>query len=401
MLPRTCLSSVILLWISMIYFVKAEKELKMLHVLSANKFYTPGYNYSSTTFEIPKNLTYKYFLQNAADMPNEIKMQLYSLGVNLRNSYNFFLGSLYTEDIMEMRTTEFAVSMMAAELINAGLWPPEGDQIWNPDLLWQPIPYVYNAANKDAILLGTLCPTFEAETQYILQHNYNLTESHGNILAQINKEGKLNLTNPIEVSLLYLAIQNGIEWKQTIPEWAQKVYSDDNFKNMSLTGYDLLSKSTVQKQLNGGSFLKKILNDSMSLINKNFSSERMINIYSGDERNFAGIMKNLNLPVHELPNAGAALVFELYTENQQNFIKVVYYLGTTPETVPLTLPQCELFCPIEKFQSLLTYVLPKDELSLCNGETEIDGSGDSASALLISNLLIAILSGVVIYSATP
>lgn len=45
------------------------------------------------------------------------------------------------DEAIKMQTTEFPVSIMAGELINAGLWPPTDSQIWNNDLLWQPIPF--------------------------------------------------------------------------------------------------------------------------------------------------------------------------------------------------------------------------------------------------------------------
>jgi hypothetical protein len=68
-------------------------------------------------------------------------MQLFNLGTYLRETYDKFLGSLYFEDIAEMRTTAFSVSIIAGELINTGLWPPTDSQIWKEDFIWQPIPF--------------------------------------------------------------------------------------------------------------------------------------------------------------------------------------------------------------------------------------------------------------------
>lgn len=68
-------------------------------------------------------------------------MNLYNLGVHLRSMYGDYLGSIYLDEIIRMQTTEYPVSIIAGELINAGLWPPIEPQIWKDDLPWQPIPF--------------------------------------------------------------------------------------------------------------------------------------------------------------------------------------------------------------------------------------------------------------------
>ena len=105
---------------------------------------------------------------------------------------------------------------------------------------------------------------------------------------------------------------------------------------MTLLAYDLLSTTIVQKRLNGGSFLKTVIKDSKDHINGTLSSARKINVYSGDERNLAGVLKNLGIPVHDLPDAGAALIFELYAEGNQHFIKVCIYRINPPHMMYLT-----------------------------------------------------------------
>lgn len=68
-------------------------------------------------------------------------MNMYNLGAYLRRRYDKFLGDVYTNKIMKMRTTEFPLSQISAELVNAALWPPSELQKWNNDLNWQPVPF--------------------------------------------------------------------------------------------------------------------------------------------------------------------------------------------------------------------------------------------------------------------
>lgn len=109
---------------------------------------------------------------------------------------------------------------------------------------------------------------------------------------------------------------------QTYPKWITDIYPSENLTNLTLTAYDLLSTTTLQKRLNGGSFLKKIIYDSKSHINGSLHKNRRINIYSSDDRNFAGILKILNITMPELSGPGDALIFELIYENNQFYLTV-------------------------------------------------------------------------------
>lgn len=68
---------------------------------------------------------------------------------------------------------------------------------------------VYRQAEEDTVLLGTECPNFKAELKKVLS-NHNLTTEEKEILNVINKEGQLQLDNPIDASLLYLALENSV-----------------------------------------------------------------------------------------------------------------------------------------------------------------------------------------------
>lgn len=78
-------------------------------------------------------------------------MQEYKLGKWLRARYNHLLGDVYTEDIMEVRATGVTRTRISALLVLAGLWPPKGDQVWNDELPWLPIPVDYKPMEDDDV----------------------------------------------------------------------------------------------------------------------------------------------------------------------------------------------------------------------------------------------------------
>jgi lysosomal acid phosphatase len=68
------------------------------------------------------------------------KQQHYALGQWLRNRYESILPEKYSRDVIYIRSTDVDRKLMSAESNLAGMFPPVGDQVWNEDIHWQPIP---------------------------------------------------------------------------------------------------------------------------------------------------------------------------------------------------------------------------------------------------------------------
>lgn len=77
----------------------------------------------------------------------------YLLGRFLREQYGNFLGDTYTEDKLYVRSTDVSRTKMSAQLVLAGLMPPNSEQTWNPELGWQPIPVIYKSAEEEDVSL--------------------------------------------------------------------------------------------------------------------------------------------------------------------------------------------------------------------------------------------------------
>jgi hypothetical protein len=67
-------------------------------------------------------------------------LQMFKLGEFLRTRYNGYLSELYYPKEFLMKSSANDRCLMSAQAVLAGLYPPKGMQVWNPDLKWQPIP---------------------------------------------------------------------------------------------------------------------------------------------------------------------------------------------------------------------------------------------------------------------
>ncbi|MGH0131566.1 UNVERIFIED_CONTAM: hypothetical protein FKN15_065771 [Acipenser sinensis] len=66
--------------------------------------------------------------------------QHFELGQTLRRRYRGFLNETYSRREISVRSTDYDRTLMSAEANLAGLYPPNGSEVFNPNITWQPIP---------------------------------------------------------------------------------------------------------------------------------------------------------------------------------------------------------------------------------------------------------------------
>ncbi|XP_012542776.1 venom acid phosphatase Acph-1 isoform X2 [Monomorium pharaonis] len=299
----------------------AVPNLKLVHVLFAHKLYAPwetDVEFNETS--IPETLSYESFISAAINMPVDAELNMYNLGVYLRNVYDKFLGDTYTPDIIKTRTTEHTLSILSAQLVNSGLWPPAANQIWIESLKWLPIPNEYLRMKEDTLMLGSLCPNFISQMNQILQTTEmrKLLAQYQPLFDYLSKYTERNISTPSDVALLYATLETLADRNNILPHWATDVFPDGTMYNVTLLEYDLLSITSLQRQLNGGTLLGEIIGNSIKYAIGDIPKERKMMLYSGDMRNIVGILKNLDLWSPHIPNEATALIFELYFDNDTN-----------------------------------------------------------------------------------
>ncbi|XP_043273768.1 venom acid phosphatase Acph-1-like isoform X2 [Venturia canescens] len=375
-------------------------KLKHVYVIFAHKLYAPLT--PDTQYGFPEKLEYEYFLADAADMPNKAKLEIVELGIHLRRRYDDFLGDIYYSEVSRTYTSEYFLSMISGQLVNAGLWPPAKSQQWNEDLNWQPIPSAYQPKETDRLFLGTMCPHFLDEEKRVLDTDESIkneVSEHQGLFDYVSSHYGKKIERPADVSLLYSSLETMASYEElnkTLPGWAEGIFPEGEMRNVTLLSYTLLSKTRNQRQLNGGVFLKKIINEATKLIttnatfdvNSNTSRDAKISLWSAEDRNLIGVLQAMNLwwSPHLLDN-GASIILELrHNESAKEYgFEIYYYTGINMnETMGLTLPGCKAFCPLSDFARILSEVLPTDENLLCHTEhpivTDSNSSADSNQA---------------------
>lgn len=79
------------------------------------------------------------------------KLESYNSGQKFRAQYTPLISEYYYPDEVIVNSSYSERCRSTAQVFCAGLFPPKDHQIWNPNLLWQPIPINYLPRNQDHV----------------------------------------------------------------------------------------------------------------------------------------------------------------------------------------------------------------------------------------------------------
>uniref|UniRef100_A0A452HPW8 acid phosphatase n=1 Tax=Gopherus agassizii TaxID=38772 RepID=A0A452HPW8_9SAUR len=265
--------------------------------------------------------------------------QQYELGQYTRKRYSNFLNATYNRHEIFIQSTDYDRTIMSTQVYLAGLFPPVGNQIWNPQILWQPIPVHTVPVSEDHMLHfpSPNCPRFD------------------------------ELQNETQASWQF---QNKLQ-----------PYMKNNMKELaalSLQSIFGIYKTKDKARLQGGVLVNAILKSIKKATQP--SNKRKIQIFSAHDTTIGALQMALNIFNGKLPPYSACQFFELYQENSGHYsIEMSYRNDSLTDPYPLRLPGCTSPCPLEKFAKLVSSVIVEDWSKEC-GKCQVR---DSLGLLLL------------------
>ncbi|XP_064907784.1 prostatic acid phosphatase isoform X3 [Columba livia] len=307
----------------------AERELKFVVAVFRHGDRTPIVNFPT---DLHKESEWP---QGFGQLTKTGMQQLFELGRYMRERYANFLNSTYNRKEFYIQSTDYDRTIMSAQSYLSGLFPPTSSQIWNPELLWQPIPVHVLQKSTDRSLHFPLpdCPRFD-ELQ-------NETQTSSEFQNRIQP---------------YMGIHN-----YTLPAWATKDVIDkmEELAELSLLSLFGLYKREEKSRLQGGVLVNTILNSIKQAANS--SKQRKMEVYSAHDTTVGAIQIALNIFNGKLPPYAACQFFELYQESSGRYsIEMHYRNDTSKNPYLLTLPGCTSACPLEKFAELVSPVITEN-----------------------------------------
>jgi prostatic aicd phosphatase len=170
-----------------------------------------------------------------------------------------------------------------------------------------------------------------------------------------NKSGKA-MRHPADMQDIYFIFKTENDMGLVMPNWTKDVFPEPT-QSIASQVYGYHNFDPRVKQINSGFMVKKILDDSQKKIEG--GSTKKIFLYSGHESTLGYMLNALGVTEPHVPPYGSAISFEVRKSADQFYIKLRYRNDTeATEPVDLTLPGCDLLCPIDQFLELLKNLIP-------------------------------------------
>ncbi|XP_025262796.1 venom acid phosphatase Acph-1-like isoform X2 [Camponotus floridanus] len=310
---------------------------------------------------------YNYYPDGNGQLTNDGKKRAYKLGLTLRNRYDRFLGNIYYQPNIYAQSMFSVRTKMSLQVVLAALYPPAALQKWNPLLLWQPVDFTYINVTHDELLFPYVCPVYLQLYNDMLQNNVAIKKEVAG-LADIMKKASFytgkNITRIIDLFYIYHTLAVQAAFGLRLPKWTQSLVPNGALMAATLSQYKVLSYGILNK-INGGSLLRKIINDMNAMINGTLK-DRKLNLFSGHDLNVAGIMYALNIFDEQVLRYTSSIMIELHEKNGKFFVKVVHYLSIPSRIIEKCIPGCEILCPYNKFIQLTLAVTVTNEEMKCS-----------------------------------
>nr|XP_034985516.1 prostatic acid phosphatase-like isoform X2 [Zootoca vivipara] len=304
--------------------------------------------------------------------------QHYELGQYIKKRYSNFLSAEYKREEILIQSTETDRTIMSAQANLAGMYPPTGDQIWNPKILWQPIPVHVVPKESNPKLRYPIfnCPRYKE----LLRETMESSEFKAKIHPYKDFMETIGLYSGYDPQvLMYLAnfkmwhVQDTLFCESvhnlTLPVWATKEVRAKlaELTVLSLSSFFGIYKREEKARLQGGLLVKNIL-EKLSRAAKGSEKRKML-VYSAHDTTLGALQMALNIYNEKLPPYAACQFFELYQEdNGEQTVEMYFRNHTMKDPYQQTLPGCSSACPLPKFAELVSPILVDDWANACGKE---------------------------------
>ncbi|XP_066905315.1 uncharacterized protein [Halyomorpha halys] len=308
-----------------------------------------------------------YWPEGLGMLTDRGKYQHYELGKWLRKRYDSLIpGGKYSKDLIYVQSSDWDRTLMSAQSNLAGMFPPAENQ-FSTDLDWQPIPVHTIPSKLDKLIAVQYpCPRLKEEWHNIkhspIVKRYN--KVHQKLYTELTKNCGETVDSPRTVGNKFITLLIETLRNYTIPDWAKDVFPDTLYRVTSFS-FQMRTMTDTMRRLRGGPLLKDIITHMKQKRDGTLKPNRNLWVYSGHDTTVAALLDTMRVFKPHVPLFAATIMVELRKNQDNDHFVSVYYKPLNEQPELLTISGCDPLCPLDRFESLLSNVIPVDWNAEC------------------------------------
>lgn len=223
-------------------------------------------------------------------------------------------------------------------------------------------------------MVRTPCPRYNEALDEVLASRdvKKVLNDNAQLFAELTKHTGMTVKTPDDVQSLYSTLRAESDYGLKLPSWTKNYYPK---RLMPLTELSYIYNvyTNEMKKLKAGPFVQKLVNEFESKRNSTIKPKMLkISLYAGHDSSVTNILSGLNVWQKQFPEFGIMALFELVRDKNTGEIGVQLFLrkSATSGAIPLIIPGCEHFCPLDRFVRFAHSVIPNDRKAACVAKNE-------------------------------
>ncbi|CAH2013596.1 unnamed protein product [Acanthoscelides obtectus] len=241
----------------------------------------------------------------------------------------------------------------------AGLYPPQGSQVWNDRIFWQPIPVHTIPRNIDDVIVEKRsCPKYDTLLKATIKSDYfsRINDKYADLYKTISNWTGIDVSDVEDIKLIRSTLYAIKSYNATyLPEW-EKDMNWHLIDNLAGLAYFRYTSTPTMKRLKSGPFFHYLLNhlDLATSTNRASPAPKMLMI-SAHDTSLSGILNSMGVFDGYPPDFAATVIWELKKRrNGERYINL--YFKSEKGLERLRIIGCEIDCDYGTFKDIMQNV---------------------------------------------